>query len=125
MVALGVARVLNTLNSTYGVPVSIWDSMMANHSLWAEMVSRWRPSDSYRWYRSSNSLPQQSDKPGASLGQNRDQVPPDSTRCTRCHTDTHSVNGAPLSKDDRDVRPPPPPTRNQRTFMNKSGIHSA
>merc|ERR1719330_1921884 len=65
-----------SLYSMYGVPVSIWDSKMRNHSCWAFTVFRPFFSDSKRVYRLSNSSPHTSISPlpvassYASFGQN-------------------------------------------------------
>src|SRR5580698_2758111 len=60
-----------SLYNRYGVPVSTCASSMANQSSCAFTVLRARPSFSYLVYKASNSLPQHSDNPGASCGQNK------------------------------------------------------
>ena len=62
-----------SLNSIYGVPVSIWASKIANHSYCARTFFINLPSRTYFSYSSSNSCPQTSLIPGASLGQKRCQ----------------------------------------------------
>ena len=69
-----------SLKSMYGVPVSTCEVSTANQSCCALMVLRARPSASYCSYFASNSAPQQSASPGASLGQKSDQSPLASTR---------------------------------------------
>ena len=57
--------------------------MMANQSDCARMTFLARPSASYLAYRASNSAPQVSASPGASLGQNRLHSPFASTLCSK------------------------------------------
>ena len=73
-------RLHASLKSMYGLPVSTCDSRMANQSCCALIVFLPLPSDSYLAYNASNSSPQQSARPGDSLGQNKVHSPLASTR---------------------------------------------
>ena len=59
----------------YGVPVSICESRIENHSCCAGTVRRALPSFSYCSYCASNFSPHESTSPGHSLGQKNDQLP--------------------------------------------------
>ena len=61
--------------TTVSLPVSTCADRMADHTSCAGMTRRALPSASYFSYKASNSGPQTSGKPLASLGQNNDQVP--------------------------------------------------
>ena len=61
-----------SLYNINGVPVSVWDSKIANQSSCALITLRAFPSLSYFSYNLSNSTPWHSDNPGASFGQKSD-----------------------------------------------------
>ena len=61
-----------SLYSMYGVPVSIYESMICSQSQRALTDFLARPSFSYFSYNASNFAPQQSKRPGHSCGHIRD-----------------------------------------------------
>src|ERR1051325_10669661 len=73
-------RLQASLYNMYGLPVSICDSRTLFQRSRASMVLRPRPSASYFSYSASNFSPQQSPRPGASLGQNSVHLPFSPTR---------------------------------------------